>query len=338
MVENDSHIEILIAAFLRGEAGPEKAMQVQDWVNYSAENKQHFLELEKLYTLTHKESSFDTSNIDGSWTKISKKTVKESVRTIHFNRNKFLLALAAILVLALLTTTFWLNKTGSSTISSGTKTMNNKEIEKLSRTLMAVSGVESFTLSDKSNIKLSKGSRLVLDKNFNRKDRVLQLEGSGEFQVVHDETKPFILSVNKLKIIDIGTLFRVESNPDTVKIVVDEGAVELRLNGQVILMNAGDSAFYVIQKDFISRYSKKKDRKNKVFEFDGTSLKEVASILSEFFERPIFIKDKEIESCTLTVRFKNENLMTILDVIKELMDIEVVNNNQVIELYGKGCN
>ena len=163
------------------------------------------------------------------------------------------------------------------------------------------------------------------------------MKGSGEFHVIHNEQKPFVLSVEKLKIVDLGTIFRVLSAKDTVKIVVDEGTVELRLNNQLLRMEAGDSAFYVIKSDFISRYDKKRERKNKVFEFDGTSLREVAEILSEFYEQQIVIRDKAIENCKLTVRFSNEDLVTILDVIQELMDIKVVKNNNVIELYGQGC-
>lgn len=196
----------------------------------------------------------------------------------------------------------------------------------------------TVALSDQTTIHLKAGSKLELSPEYNRKNRSLKLKGSGEFHVIHNEQKPFVLSVEKLKIVDLGTIFRVVSSADTVKIIVDEGKVELRLNNQLIKMAAGDSAFYVIKSDFISRYDTKKERKNKVFEFDGTSLKEVAEILSEFYEQPITIKDKAIENCKLTVRFSNENLITILDVIQELMDIKAVKNNQVIELYGKGCN
>ncbi len=338
MVDTNNHIETLIVTFLRGYASPEEAMLLQQWINASEENKQIFTQFEKLYSVTHNSESFDISLKENIWRSIKEITVKQEVKLIHFNRNQFVFALVAVLTLAFITTTIWFNNSVKKEVLSVVKTFEIKKNEVQNRTLVAVNGLESFTLSDLSNIKLSKGSKLIFDKNFNQKDRMLELKGSGEFQVVHDEEKPFILTVHKLSIIDIGTLFRVESNPDTVKIVVEEGAVELRLNGQIISMNAGDSAFYLIKKDFISQYSRKKERKNKVFEFDGTSLKEVVSILSEFFERPIVIKDKALETCPLTVQFKNESLVTILDIVKELMDIKIVNNNQVIELYGKGCN
>lgn len=337
MVNQEKNWDELIASFLKGEASPEEAMEVNDWINQSSENRSLYLELAEVYAFTHNQNSFSPNAEDNVWKKIQNNTVNKQVKKVYLHQKNIILGLAALLVLALITTTIWLNRTENNELSSGVKKHELKK-ETESQTLVAVNGSKTFNLADDSKVNLEKGSELVLAKDFNKKDRILSLKGSGEFHVVHNENKPFILSVNKLKIIDVGTIFRVKSAVDTIKIIVDEGAVELRLNNQLIAMSAGDSAFYVIQQDFISLYSGKKARKNKVFEFDGTSLKEVVSVLSEFFERPIVIKDEAIAACPLTVRFKNENLMTILEVIKELMDIQIVNNNQVIELYGKGCN
>jgi ferric-dicitrate binding protein FerR (iron transport regulator) len=88
----------------------------------------------------------------------------------------------------------------------------------------------------------------------------------------------------------------------------------------------------------ISRYKSPSDRIDHTFVFDGTSLKEVASVLSAFFNRKIVIVDKEIEDCPLSVTFKNENLATILDIIKELMDVRVSYKNDTIGIYGTECN
>jgi ferric-dicitrate binding protein FerR (iron transport regulator) len=197
--------------------------------------------------------------------------------------------------------------------------------------------VESFTLKDKSIVELQRGSKIVFDKDFNKKGRKLSLTGSGTFTVTHDEKSPFVLKVNKLEIHDIGTVFKVLSYSDTVKIIVYEGAVELRLNNQVINMVEGDSSFYLIEKQIISRYQQPSTRQDKIFKFDGTSLSEVARVLSGFFNQKIVISNKEIENCPLSVTFKNENLPTILDIIKELLDLEIIKRNNIIEIHGKGC-
>lgn len=337
MVTHNNDIEALIAVFLSGEATPDQAMQVQDFIDESEENKSYFKELENTYSITHGISTFDTQNIRNVWKKISSENQKEKTKIIRFAPRKLVFAAASLLLFAMLTTMYFLMK--SPTQPNGIAGNDRpKENPLKKQAFFAQNNEKSIILSDKSKVKLTKGSQLTLADDFNKKNRLLNLKGSATFEVIHDEKKPFIVSVEKLKIVDIGTVFRVESHSDTVKIVVDEGKVELRLNNSVLKMSAGDSAFYVIKTDFISRYETKKQRKNKIFEFDGTSLKEVSQVLSEFFEQEIVIKNKEIEDCPLTVRFKNEDLITILDLIKELMDIKVVKNNNVIELYGKGCN
>lgn len=335
MVDQNKDIEVLIAAFLKGEASPDEALRLQAFIDESAENKRYFQQMEKLMAVTHSTPVFDESGKAAVWQKIASETEqKKPGKLISLNVKRLFYAAAAMLVIAL-STLFLLPKDKNQQMVRHQKIPKNDSIE---QALLAANSDTTVNLSDLTTVHLKAGSKLELSPDYNLKKRSLKLKGSAEFHVIHNEKKPFVLSVERLKIVDLGTIFRVVSAADTVKIIVDEGKVELRLNNQLIKMAAGDSAFYVIKTDFISRYDTKKERKNKVFEFDGTSLNEVVAILSEFYEQPIVIKDKANESCKLTVRFSNENLVTILDVIQELMDIKAVKNNHVIELYGKGCN
>jgi len=334
MVNQHKDIDVLIAAFLKGEATPDEAMKVQSFLDISAENRRYFREMEKVMEVTHATPVFNSENKEAVWKKVTSETGKQPGRIISLNVKKMIYAAAAMLVISLSVLFLIPNETNQLIVG-------NQKVPQTNKTKQAVLMASLDTtvkLSDQTTIYLKAGSKLELSPGYNLKKRALKLKGSAEFHVIHNEKKPFVLAVEKLKIVDLGTIFRVVSAADTVKIIVDEGKVELRLNNQLIKMAAGDSAFYVIKSDFIARYDKKKERRNKVFEFDGTSLKEVAEILSEFYEQPILIKDKAIESCKLTVRFSNEELVTILEVIRELMDIQVVKNNHVIELYGKGCN
>lgn len=334
MVNQHKDIDALIAAFVKGEATPDEALKLKSFVDASAENKRYFQEMEKVMAITHATPVFDDANKEPVWQKIASEMKQKPGKVISLNVKHMLYAAAAMLIIAF-STLFLLPKDTNHMVVRNQQVPQNKHPKQ--PVLMAALDT-TIGLPDQTTIYLKAGSKLELSKDYNLKNRSLKLKGSAEFHVIHDEQKPFVLSVEKLKIVDLGTIFRVVSATDTVKIIVDEGKVELRLNNQLIKMAAGDSAFYVIKTDFIARYDKKKERKNKVFQFDGASLREVAEILSEFYEQPIVIKDKAIENCKLTVRFSNENLITILDVIQELMDIQVVKNNQVIELYGKGCN
>lgn len=333
MVNQIKDIDALIAAFLKGEATPEEALKLQTFIEASDENRRYFQEMEKVMEMTHATPVFDDANKLQVWQQIASGMEPEIPKIRSLNVKRMFYAAAAMLILSLSTFFLLPDETNKRLVGKQRPTENNDLKEPV---LMADSDT-TLNLADQSTIYLKAGSKLELSKDFNLKSRRLKLQGSAEFHVIHNEQKPFVLSVEKLKIVDLGTVFRVVSAKDTIKIVVDEGKVELRLNNQLVKMAAGDSAFYVIKSDFISRYDTKKERKNKVFEFDGTTLREVAEILSAFYEQPIVIKDKAIENCKLTVRFSNEDLVTILDVIQELMDIKVVRNNRIIEFYGEGC-
>lgn len=338
MVTENQNIEEMIAVYLSGNASPEQAIVLEEWKSENLKNNELFLQYEKLYSVTHSQNQFSKINIDEQWgIQLKNKPTGTQIIPLWKNRT-FYTAVAAIGILALLAYNIW----GTNPIDNGNKIANKNQTDSLkqiktSNTLLASNGVESFTLKDKSIVELQAGSKLIFDKNFNKKDRKLTLTGSGTFNVTHDEKSPFILKVNKLEIHDIGTIFKVQTYADTIKIVVYEGAVELRLNNQIIEMVEGDSSFYLIEKQIITRYKQPSDRQDKIFKFDGTSLSEVARVLSGFFNQKIVIANKEIENCPLSVTFKNENLATILDIIKELLDLEITKRNNIIEIHGKGC-
>ncbi len=332
MVRNREEIEILIGLYLNGEATPEQAMELEDWKSMSAENMQLFNEIERVYALTHDVPTFDLTNKNQAWKKVEGKMEPQTPK----RQNWYILyATAAVLVVAVLFKGFF--STEQPPIMGQT---NHPLIDStnVNTVIVASNAVESFKLKDQSIVELQPGSKLTLDKNFNKKKRLVELTGSGKFTVVHDEKNPFILKVRGLEVFDIGTVFRIKNLGDTVKVSVDEGEVELRLNGKIIAVTAGDSAFYLVSKQVISRYKNPKDRKDHTFVFDGTTLKEVASVLSEFYNRKIIIADKAIEECPLSVTFKNEDLVTILDIIKELLDVQIVHKNNTIGIYGTGCN
>lgn len=332
MVRKREEIEILIGIFLNGEATPEQAMELEDWKSMSEENKQLFNEIEKVYALTHDAPVFVVKSENQAWKNVERKMQSSAPK----KQNWYILYAAAAVILVVVLFKGFIN-VEQPPIKHQAK---NPLIDStnVNTVIVASNAVQSFKLKDQSIVELQPGSKLTLDKNFNKKKRLVELSGSGKFTVIHDEKNPFILKIRGLEVFDIGTVFRINNNGDTVKVSVDEGEVELRLNGKIISVTAGDSAFYVVSKQVISRYKNPKDRKDHTFVFDGTTLKEVASILSEFYNRKIVVADKAIENCPLSVTFKNENLVTILDIIKELMDVRIIHKNDTIEIYGTGCN
>ena len=337
MVTNKADIETLIAVYLSGEATPEEAMQLDDWKMAHKDNNAVFLSFEKTYALTHNTTPFIAPDLESSWKKTAININNETKIIPLWQNKRFYISVAAIAVImfAIGVILNHLFDKGKYIADNGKPIIENQPLENV--VIMASDAIESFTLQDRSTVELKPGSKLTLASDFNKKGRNVTLEGSGRFHVIHDISNPFVLEVAGLNVIDVGTIFSVETLNDTVKVVVDGGAVELKLNGNTLDVAQGDSAFYVISNQVISRYKLPENRKDKIFVFDGTKLSDVVVVLGEFFNRKIVIMDEKISNCKLSVTFKNEELATILDIIKELLDVKIVQNEEIIGIYGEGC-
>ncbi len=335
MLNTREEIDALIVSYLNGEASPDEAIHLEDWKKDSSENMECFLKVERAYAATYGTQAYTSSSKGSAWKVIENEINTKSKVIPLWKKPLFITSVAAAVVALLVVTQFF--SSDDPTQVTKNKTSLKKDISDRENTIYASTNVSYYTLKDGSKVTLQLGSKLTIPTGFNKKNRSLNLEGSGSFEVVHDEKNPFILSVGELEIYDLGTIFHVKKLGDTVKVSVDEGIVELNINGQKLALEKGDSAFYLVSQKVIKEYGKPKSRKNVVFEFDGTSLSEVAKILSAFFKREIVIKNPVLATCPVSVTFKNEELATILDIISELLDINIIQNKKTIEIYGESC-
>lgn len=328
MVEKHDY-ETMIIRYLKGEATPEEAMKLEDWKAERVENRTLFNHYERLINGSN---TFRQPNVDSAWRSIQKDITPKG-RIIPFQKMVvWTSALAAVLILGLLV--FNLQDDGN---YKSFHKLNSSSNSSKSGIMFAENESEIFTLSDRSEVVLAKGSSLKLSKDFGKGQRRSKLMGSGKFSVIHDETNPFIIEVAGMEVHDLGTVFDIQSKEDTVKVVVYEGSVELRLNNKTLAMEAGDSAFYVISEQLIEAYATPEARKDVIFNFDGTTLAEVATILNSFFSKNIQIMSEELKACKITIVFKNKSLAEILEYIKLTLDLNIIYKPSKIEIYGEGC-
>ncbi|MFK7787262.1 MAG: FecR family protein [Crocinitomicaceae bacterium] len=335
MLNTREEIDALIVRYLNGEAGPDEAMLLEDWKHDRPENNDYFLQLEKAHATMYGNETYVASSKGSAW-KVIENEIGTTTKVIPlWKRPLFIVSLAAAAIIALVVVTQVLNPDDTDPLAEDAET--KKSLTEQNNVIYASNQVAYYTLKDDSKVTLQPGSKLNIPKDFNENNRLLSLEGSGTFEVIHDEENPFILSVGELEIYDLGTIFHVDKIGDTVKVSVDEGIVEMKINGQHLALEEGDSAFYLISERLIKEYEEPSARKDVVFDFDGTSLSEVMDVLSKFFKREIVITNPELNECEVSVTFKNETLATILDIIAELLDITIIQNNKTIEIHGESC-
>jgi|SRR6185437_119104 len=122
-------------------------------------------------------------------------------------------------------------------------------------------GQERLTLSDGSQVELNTDTAVLV--NFNSQSRAVELvRGEAYFQVKHDATRPFIVTVATHRIVDLGTKFLVRMTQKSVKIELVEGSARLeniggRSNQHALTLAPGDVA---VASTDTTRVSKKSTR------------------------------------------------------------------------------
>ena len=97
-----------------------------------------------------------------------------------------------------------------------------------------------LTLPDSSKVILNAGSTIIFPENFNSSERSVYLLGEAIFDVTHDEDKPFTVNTSDLAISVHGTLFNVNSYPESESVTATlcEGSISavLKSSGERILL------------------------------------------------------------------------------------------------------
>lgn len=155
-------------------------------------------------------------------------------------------------------------------------------------------GIADVVLPDGSQLKLNSKTRITYQYNSQTQERLLTLNGEAFFDVVHNESSPFIIDFKGLRIVDVGTQFNVKAYPfqDNIETTLIEGAIELvEEDGETALMQPGQIAqFNLLSKDLrIEEYETNGDiawLKSR-FEFKNESLESILNELGHWYNADI---------------------------------------------------
>ena len=200
-----------------------------------------------------------------------------------------------------------------------------------------------LTLPDGSTVWLNAGSILLYPEAFGT-TRVLYLSGEGNFTVVKDEKKPFIVKTNYLDVEALGTVFNVHSYPDDSKTttILESGKVKVNdksgAAGDVILSpneqlvyNHADASFTRSNVDASHMHT----WTDGYLIFQKETLGDIFRSLERRYNVKINYNDSKFASMTFTVRFHaNDTLEEALDVLKQIgvnYKYKIVNNDVYIQ-------
>lgn len=189
-------------------------------------------------------------------------------------------------------------------------------------------------LSDGSRVVLYPGSRLSYGNPFTGTKRELFLSGKGYFEVVKDDTKPFIVFSNQLVTKVVGTSFIIDSyeNNASHSVQVRSGKVKIfRLDnyreaekGQpevMVLLTANQQAnFNTASGGITTRYVAKPEllkapAKHPDFHFENAAVSDVFKTLEDSYGVTIEYNQQALEECRITAPLGDLPLFRKLDIV-----------------------
>ncbi len=135
--------------------------------------------------------------------------------------------------------------------------------------------------------------------------------------------------------------FNIKTNPDQIIATVSKGSVDfyntnLPKSTQVTLKQ-NDKATLFKKLDFIAIETENSNNylfwKTGILEFNNTELNEVAKTLSEYFEIPVLIENRELKNQSFSATFTNPEIDDILDKIQLTINCKIAGDGSKLIIY-----
>lgn len=325
-----NNIDALISKFLSGEAEPQEALWLEDWKSQNPANLNYYNHCKNIFeTINGYKQTVEVIDTAVAWNKVRSQLdtrLKETpVRQLFY----FRVAASIALLLGMGSVIYFMLNKSSSSVEANYYAASNKS--------------KAIQLTDGTCIIMAPQSTLRLDAGFGKNNRLLHLSGSAYFSVVHNEALPLIVDAGKVLIKDIGTQYNVVTSADSIYVHVDEGEVELMDEfGSKLNVKALQSALYIRSaKEFINNGKdtliNRSTKDTPRFNFVNEKLIDVVQRLNEAYKTTIKLENKSIENCTLTTKFYDEDIKTILLIISETLGLQYETNKDGFIIRGERC-
>jgi ferric-dicitrate binding protein FerR (iron transport regulator) len=201
-------------------------------------------------------------------------------------------------------------------------------------------GEYQLKLEDGTKIWVNSETRLRYPTKFEKKQRIVLLEGEAYFDVSEDKNRPFIVKTQGVEIHVLGTEFNVSSyaEEENIRTTLVEGSVSVKDHGdnkKTLLLNPGYQAVYnkeaknlESKKVNVDLYTSWKDGK---FVFQKSSLSDIMNRVSRWYDVKVFYQNTEVADINFTGTLKRyEKLDRLLGMIEKTNEVNFVLKNNTI--------
>ena len=342
MEENSTYYTDLLTRYFSGEIQGDDLRLLSDWLKEDPKNEETFKQYQKTWQLVEKQHSHSTINVYQEWDAMQTKMadsdpgdkakvvsiIPDKPKNIHFVFKILKVAASVTILLALsFLLYFYFSKPENIIVTARATTIEQ-------------------TLPDGSVVSLHAGSQIIYPEKFASNQRNVELKGEAYFKVAHDKTKPFVVASGDARIEVLGTQFNVNTHSadGAMEVVLTSGKVSVYYKAKPkdnVLLLPGEKAELIVEQKQIRKSANTDPNymawKTHILTFENENLAQVIFTLQNVYQTPILLSGNQLAGCRVTASFNNQTLGSVLEVLKETLDLQISQKGNVIEVAGKGC-
>jgi len=304
----------LIIKYFSGNATPEEAEQVEDFVRSSPERQTYFQSLHQSW-LASGDEVYQQPDIQKEWEHFCTQQNVNIARKINWRIPAIAASIAVILGIA--GYFMWFKPQPEMMIAKAKQAM-------------------TLSLREQTQVALAQGAELQYPKAFEEKNRIVTLKGNAGFSVNHNSQQPFIIHLpHDLNIRVTGTEFSIKETEESVSVDLTKGSVLFYNKTDTLPIAAGQTGIFLVSKNKF--LLKPNAPKTGSFQFTNQPLSEVAKQLSQYFDIQFHFQNPNIARCRLSAGMDDKNIRQITEIIALTFNLDYKIEGKDIYLEGDGC-
>ena len=197
-------------------------------------------------------------------------------------------------------------------------------------------------LPDGTTVWLNAESRISFPEKFSSHSRNVTLSGEAFFDVVRNESVPFIVTTGNLQTTVLGTSFNLQSYPgETFRMTVASGKVQVKSKTETIQLQANQQATHQSLTGFSAPVTVESADAiawtRGTLSFNHKTFEEVAHMLERWYNVKITFTNHELKKCILVGEHTNQSLPAVLNTLQFILGFQYEDHNGNITIRGDGC-
>lgn len=279
-----NEIENHIARILSGEASAEDYFMLTQWLNEDERHKEEFQLLQTYWNA--KVSVTEVPQVNESINIVLNKIANEENKK---NRKKILyrfIGIAAIICILFILPSIWI-------------TEEESKIAQEYYTYITSDSKSNIVLSDGTKVVLNKNSKLTYSNQYGMQTRMVQLDGEAYFDVMHDKKHPFEVKMGDSKITVLGTIFNVKAfmQNECITATLIEGSILFENANQKVKItpnqqlkynkNSSNVTIDTVNVDYTTAW------KDDIYKYKSIELQELIQHLEQLYDVRIILAEEK---------------------------------------------